>query len=399
MTGELPLELILLVVGGLGHLALWVGINNRIHATGLSRRAVKRWSAVCYAALLGGALLYAALFIAAILRAVGVEMPSLFDSYRLAVDGAKTVWNGYWPLCCAVALIHFPQWAWRRATRTVPAALRTETAESVDVAELLGDWPVEGRQMQLARQIPGNQLVRFSITHKTLALGRLAPEHEGLSIVHLSDFHFSGRVTRRYFDVVVQRANALEPDLIVVTGDICDKSHCLDWIPGTLGQLKSRFGTFFVLGNHDLRVDSARLRALLTDQGLIDAAAGARLVDMRGRRLLIAGNERPWFASPLEKPASDDDTLRILLSHSPDQLPWARASGFDLMLAGHTHGGQICFPGIGPMVCPSRHGIRYASGVFHEPPTLLHVSRGISSLARVRINCQPEMSKLVLVRG
>jgi predicted MPP superfamily phosphohydrolase len=91
--------------------------------------------------------------------------------------------------------------------------------------------------------------------------------------------------------------------------------------------------------------------------------------------------------------------LRILLSHSPDQLEWARRHDFDLVLAGHTHGGQIRFPLIGPIIAPSRFGGRYACGVFCEPPTLMHVSRGVSSMFPVRLRCPPELAKLTLVRG
>lgn len=69
---------------------------------------------------------------------------------------------------------------------------------------------------------------------------------------------------------------------------------------------------------------------------------------------------------------------------------------FDLMLAGHTHGGQIRFPLLGPIVCPSLHGTKYASGFFEAGPTLLHVSRGTGSLFPYRLNCRPQVVKLVL---
>jgi predicted MPP superfamily phosphohydrolase len=88
--------------------------------------------------------------------------------------------------------------------------------------------------------------------------------------------------------------------------------------------------------------------------------------------------------------------LHVLLAHSPDQFKWARRRDFDLMLAGHTHGGQICLPVIGPIHCPSWHGVKYASGVFFEPPTVMHVSRGVSSELPIRLNCRPEVTKLVL---
>ncbi|MBC7856123.1 MAG: hypothetical protein IAF94_22055 [Pirellulaceae bacterium] len=89
----------------------------------------------------------------------------------------------------------------------------------------------------------------------------------------------------------------------------------------------------------------------------------------------------------------------MLLSHSPDQLPWARANNFDLMLAGHTHGGQIRLPLIGALISPSKFGFRYAGGLYFEEPTLLHVSRGLCGDHPIRLNCPPELPLLKLVRG
>ena len=120
-----------------------------------------------------------------------------------------------------------------------------------------------------------------------------------------------------------------------------------------------------------------------------------------GTEVLIAGNEFPWFPRPADADLAGlgQVSYAILLSHSPDQLPWARAHGFHLMLAGHTHGGQIRFPIVGPVVCPSRFGVRYASGMFDEPPTLMHVSRGLSGVHPLRFNCPPEVTLLELRRA
>jgi len=98
-------------------------------------------------------------------------------------------------------------------------------------------------------------------------------------------------------------------------------------------------------------------------------------------------------------PADVRRGVRILLSHSPDQIQWARAREFDVMLAGHTHGGQIQLPALGPLIGQSRYGVRYCCGVFYVPPTLLHVSRGLSGVQNLRINCRPELTKLVLKCG
>jgi predicted MPP superfamily phosphohydrolase len=84
------------------------------------------------------------------------------------------------------------------------------------------------------------------------------------------------------------------------------------------------------------------------------------------------------------------------LSHSPDQFTWAQRWDFDLMLAGHTHGGQFCLPLIGPVLSPSWHGVLYAGGTFAAGPTVMHVSRGTCSELPFRLNCPPEISKITL---
>jgi predicted MPP superfamily phosphohydrolase len=115
----------------------------------------------------------------------------------------------------------------------------------------------------------------------------------------------------------------------------------------------------------------------------------------------LTGNELPWFDAvnqlpmPSEQPASD---LAILLSHSPDQIDWATSYKFDLMFAGHTHGGQIAFPVIGPIVAPSKYGVKYASGTFQVGDTLMHVSRGISGDEPIRVNSPPELGQFVIER-
>ena len=84
--------------------------------------------------------------------------------------------------------------------------------------------------------------------------------------------------------------------------------------------------------------------------------------------------------------------------HSPDQIAWARDHDADLVLAGHTHGGQICFPILGAVACPSIHGTRYTDGVYREGTTVLHVNRGLSGRTLLRWLCPPEISLLELTK-
>jgi predicted MPP superfamily phosphohydrolase len=211
----------------------------------------------------------------------------------------------------------------------------------------------------------------------------------------------SGRILRGYFERVVEETNALNADIIAITGDIVEREHCIDWIPETLGRLRATAGVYYVLGNHDRHVDTNRLKSALGRAGLVHLGADCIPLSIRGMAIILGGNELPWFkpASNFESVPRHDESgtpLRVLVAHSPDEFRWAQARDVDLMLAGHLHGGQVQLPLFGAIFSPSRYGVRYAHGVFTSGNTVMHVSRGISSLTPLRYNCLPEISLLVL---
>ena len=120
--------------------------------------------------------------------------------------------------------------------------------------------------------------------------------------------------------------------------------------------------------------------------------------------MILAGNERPWVKnvgnlSDAPRRRADHLPLRLLFLHTPDQFHWARAHDADLVLAGHTHGGQICFPLLGAVACPSLHGTRYAGGVFRRGNSVMHVTRGLSGRTPLRWLCPPEIALLELEAG
>jgi predicted MPP superfamily phosphohydrolase len=222
----------------------------------------------------------------------------------------------------------------------------------------------------------------------------------------LTDLHISGRIGKRYFEQVVDYVNDARPDIIAITGDIVERDHCIDWIPETLGRLRAPRGVYFVLGNHDRRVDRARLTARLAECGLIHLGGQTRTLAAESSAhspIFFAGNELPWQGPAPSVPVASCENgrqpeLRILLAHTPDEFAWARAHDFHLVLAGHNHGGQVCVPLLGAVLVPSRHGTRYASGVFAQGKSVMHVSRGTSSYSPIRYNCPPEIAILVLQR-
>ena len=248
--------------------------------------------------------------------------------------------------------------------------------------------------------LPGNEQFRLEVNTKTYSLSRLPEEWDGLSIVHIADTHFTGAVTRAYFEAVCDRAIAMQPDLFLFSGDLIDEIELIDWLPATFGRLRAPLGQYFILGNHDYYSGATTIRQHFEKSGWIDLSIQCiELAAPRtGSPLILAGDESPWMGGHPDLSHVSADPFRILLSHTPDNITWAREQGFDLMLAGHTHGGQIRLPLLGPIYAPSRFGCRFASGVFWQDPTLMYVSRAISGREPIRYNCLPELTKLVLRR-
>jgi predicted MPP superfamily phosphohydrolase len=388
---KMPTAYVLVAVAVFGHTALWVGVLNRAHAFAIQRVVLKILDKPILV-MIGGVPLWLAM--------EWVLDPSAPHRWRLAFwDHA---WLAAYTIICWLVAVTTCVAYLRRIWRAQAACLLSNHTTRLDVARRLGEKPIGGASTACMDLVPGHQMFQLVVNEKTLSLDRLAPALDGLTVVHLSDLHFSGRIRRSYFEFVMQQANDLDADLIAVTGDLLDADSCLAWFPRTLGKLTARHGVFVVLGNHDWRMpDPGAIRRAITDLGLVDLGGRWQTLSVRGERILLAGNEWPWFGPRPDLPERDTaggspDGLRLLLSHSPDQLGWARRHGFDLMLAGHMHGGQIRFPLIGPVLAPSLHGVKYAAGVFDERPTMLHVTRGISGKDPIRINCPPEVTRLVL---
>ena len=382
---------IFLLVALVGHWSLCVGAFNRAAASRLPCALVGLLEKLAILAGLAVPLAFVAWLYVCEIRSL--------DEFLQWLDGRA--WLLYMTVCVVAAIKLVPRWAKSRFRQPVVQLVSNDT-EYVDVARELGHLPVGRLSTRLATRLPGNEICRLAMPTKTLRLVSLPQPLDGLSIVHLSDLHMTGQMTRAFYDYVIDRANEMNGDLVVVTGDIIDNAQCLDWLPETLGRLRAKHGVYFILGNHDKRIgDPSRLRKTLTQSGLVDVGGRTMAVEVNGTEIHLAGNELPWFplrasADLFTPQARANSVFRILLAHTPDQYLWARDRNYHLMLAGHCHGGQICLPLLGPIVSPSRFGAKYASGLFFEAPTLLHVSRGLSGTHPLRFNCMPELARLVL---
>jgi predicted MPP superfamily phosphohydrolase len=381
-TMHLPMTVISLSAACVGHVALAVWLFNRLHALGWPRPLVKS---------LEKALLLVALVVLFLIITSPLGHSTIGRGHSLL--------SGYQALCWLASVLVIPLWILPKLLERTPASLLSNDTTLIDIAERVGFRPLHGKARMLAH-VPGNQILDLAVQQKTLHLPNLPQPLDGLRIAHLSDLHMTGQLGSEFYDCVVEETNALAPDIVVITGDILEKESCLPWIQPTLGRLQARHGKFFILGNHEQRLpDVTPLRRALVEAGLVDLGSKTQTLMIDGTEILLAGNERPWFGAAPELPTlNPEPSFRILLSHTPDNLFWAKSNGFNLVLAGHTHGGQIRLPRLGAIIAPSFHGSRYAGGLYFEPPTLMHVSRGLAGIHPLRLNCRPELALLILKR-
>ena len=374
------MDVFLLLLALLGHAFLWIGLVNRLHSVGVRRWIVGIVTLGCFAS--------AAL------------IPFLVGWWYLQHRAMEGILGIYIVVCLMAVAITLLRLVYLRIFRKMPSVVRFHGRQPVKInLDRAAVTPDETVHHFMAR-LPLNEILRLELTRWDFDVPGLAPELDGLSIAQLSDWHLTGRVGKAYFREVVRACNELQPDLVCITGDIVDAVAHLNWIDDTLGQLTARHGVYFILGNHDLRAAPDRLRVVLKENGLIDLGGRSQCIEINGRPVVLAGNESPWIdGRGLAEQSLRQETagaLRIVLSHSPDQLAWAQVQHVDLMLAGHTHGGQIRIPPLGAIFSPTASGVEHTAGVFYAPPTIMHVTRGISGDIPVRWNCPPEIALLRL---
>lgn len=244
--------------------------------------------------------------------------------------------------------------------------------------------------------LPFNETLRPEIVEYVLEVDNLPSAWEGLRILHLSDLHFHGSPERDWYRAVLEQCSEPPPDLLVCSGDFVDGEEFHQWLSGTIGRLKWQECALAVLGNHDTWYDPVSLRKTLKRMGFQILSNCWRVVEIRGFPMLVAGIESPWVHGMPQLEGAPSGLFRLLVSHTPDHLGWAAKNNFDLMFAGHVHGGQICLPGIGPLVMPSKKGRTLDRGWFQKGKTRLYVSKGMGGTHPIRWNCRPEAMILTL---
>jgi predicted MPP superfamily phosphohydrolase len=298
--------------------------------------------------------------------------------------------------CWLLGFTVVPYQTAKRWLRRPPAGQLANHSTIVDVAAELGRKPLGPCKHGHLTYFPFNQIIQVEFIEKTFRLPRLPPRLDGLTILQLTDTHLCGCPDRVFYEWVLDRCAAQPVDIVAVTGDILDSDAHYHWIMPLFSKLRGREANWAILGNHDSWLDVDRIKSRMEKCGYTMLGGVWREVEVRGEPIVVIGNEMPWLPPTPDLSECPPDRFRLCLSHSPDTIPWAKANGIDLMLAGHNHGGQIRFPLIGPLLVPSRFSRKYDCGTFDETPTLMHVSRGLGGTYPLRYNCRPEVTRITL---
>jgi predicted MPP superfamily phosphohydrolase len=219
------------------------------------------------------------------------------------------------------------------------------------------------------------------VRKQEIVINNLPAGLDGFTIVQLTDLHVTRLFSEKWVRAVVDKANALEPDLILITGDIVDgtlERRFTDAAP--LGELKSGFGVFGVPGNHDYSSDyegwmnafkKLGIRILLNEHAVITHGdSSLALIGIPDKAAVRRGRAAPDIEAALS--GAPEGVTKILMSHQADNARENASAGIDLQLSGHTHGGQII--GLHFIVKYANKG--FASGLYEVGNMRLYVSNG-----------------------
>lgn len=236
----------------------------------------------------------------------------------------------------------------------------------------------------------------------TFSFRGLPPAFDGFRILHLSDFHFNERPG--FVDAMCSVVRGVESDICLLTGDYhfnlsapCSSARA--GMQRLLATIAPRHGTVAILGNNDMSDFVSELNAM-----------GVRVLVNESFRLSI-GDDTMWIAGvddpheffcdslPLALSDVPPGAFTILLAHSPEIISQAAEYGIDLYLCGHTHGGQVCLPRIGPLFLNARCKRAYVAGCWRYGDMQGYTTRGIgASTIPIRFNCPPEAVVIELKR-
>ena len=244
----------------------------------------------------------------------------------------------------------------------------------------------------------------ITVNHYTIPVPKLPHEFHGMRVIHLTDLHYGPLMPLDILAKVIHKTNELEKDIVLCTGDYvrgAAAAQKIDGIWSVMTQLRAPEGVYTVLGNHDHWASTEQSLHCLNSSGHINLRHKAVPLSRNGTTLWLGGAGDLWEDHVnLDQVLKDvpNDACRIVLAHNPDTADTDYTTRVDLMISGHTHGGQVKIPLIGTPILPVNNKA-YTSGFIRSPKTNVFISRGIGWAGiPLRFNCFPEIAILSMVR-
>ncbi len=270
--------------------------------------------------------------------------------------------------------------------------LRVAAAGGAGAGLLGGTW-LYGRKIEIEW---------WQLETVRLELSELPDPLQGFRILLLSDFHLYPHVRLEYIREVAQATGDLRADLAVFTGDFVQgTAEAVHDLAPVLASINARHGSYCVIGNHDIWKGRETVESALRREGMTVLVNEGVTLTHRGASLYLAGVDDLWSGRP-DLPSAMErwrgERTVILLSHEPDPADeYSRDPRIQLQLSGHSHGGQVRFPGLGSPFLPP-YGRKYDQGLFEVRAMQLYVNRGIGFTVPIRLYCRPEATLIELVR-
>jgi predicted MPP superfamily phosphohydrolase len=241
----------------------------------------------------------------------------------------------------------------------------------------------------------------FRVVDREVKVAGLPAAFDGLRVAHLSDLHVGTLTPRSWGLRWARAANAASPDLTVVTGDLVTSgSAYTEAIADVLGELRAPLGVFSSMGNHDYFGDEEPLVAGLRGRGVHVLRNEGVVVEKDGARLWLAAIDDTWTRRDdlgralAQRPQG---LATLLLAHDPKRFDQAADAGVELVLSGHTHGGQVAMPFAARALNLARIGYRYSLGFYERGRSTLYVHPGLGTTGPpMRLGAAPEVTILVL---
>lgn len=248
-----------------------------------------------------------------------------------------------------------------------------------------------------------NNRTDYVINEMALSFPNLPNELKGLKIAQVSDIHSGSFMSLRKMEEITESVNSFSPDLVTLTGDFVSgtKSEIVPFV-SAFQKLHSTYGTFSCLGNHDEWAGNEPISAALNEKKLGLLRNDTRIINIDGAKLNVIGmdftsNRADFLESAIK--SADPEGFNLLLCHHPDFFTLAKQKNIDLMLAGHTHGGQITFDLAGIKIYPIDMFYKYPRGLYEEGKggsQKLYVNLGIGVTGTPIRTVKPEIALITL---